>query len=65
MTEPAAVRCTGRIRTLGTPAELEADLGPESTLDDVFRAVTGNRLGNEEGGIRGVRATHRTARRLG
>jgi ABC-2 type transport system ATP-binding protein len=60
-----ALMHAGRIRALGTPAELEADLGPESTLDDVFRAVTGDRLASEEGGIRSVRATRRTARRLG
>ncbi|WP_326951377.1 ATP-binding cassette domain-containing protein [Amycolatopsis sp. NBC_01307] len=60
-----ALMHTGKIRALGTPAELEADLGPESTLDDVFRAVTGDRLASEEGGIRSVRATRRTARRLG
>lgn len=60
-----ALMHAGRIRALGTPAELEADLGPESTLDDVFRTVTGDRLENEEGGIRSVRATRRTARRLG
>src|SRR6185437_8955215 len=39
-----ALMHAGRIRALGTPAELEADLGAESTLDDVFRAVTGNHL---------------------
>jgi ABC-2 type transport system ATP-binding protein len=55
----------GQIRALGTPAELEAELGPESTLDDVFRAVTGNQLESDQGGIRNVRATRRTARRLG
>jgi len=60
-----ALMHAGRIRALGTPAELEADLGPESTLDDVFRAATGDRLEGDEGGIRSVRATRRTARRLG
>jgi ABC-2 type transport system ATP-binding protein len=60
-----ALMHAGRIRALGTPAELETSLGPESTLDDVFRAVTGNHLETGEGGIRGVRATRRTARRLG
>ncbi|SFW77077.1 ABC transporter ATP-binding protein [Amycolatopsis australiensis] len=60
-----ALMHAGRIRALGTPAELEAGLGPGSTLDDVFRAVTGDRLDSDEGGIRSVRATRRTARRLG
>ncbi|MEV6643240.1 ATP-binding cassette domain-containing protein [Amycolatopsis sp. NPDC051371] len=60
-----ALMHTGRIRALGTPADLETDLGPGSTLDDVFRAVTGDRLESDEGGIRSVRAARRTARRLG
>jgi ABC-2 type transport system ATP-binding protein len=56
----------GHIRALGTPAQLEADLGPKSTLDDVFRSVTKNELTeSDEGGIRNVRATRRTAGRLG
>jgi ABC-2 type transport system ATP-binding protein len=55
----------GQIRALGTPAQLEAELGPESTLDDVFRSVTGNQLESDQGGIKNVRATRRTARRLG
>lgn len=58
-----ALMHTGKIRALGTPADLEAGLGPESTLDDVFRTVTGNAL--DAGGIRDVRAARRTARRLG
>lgn len=58
-----ALMHAGKIRALGTPADLEAGLGPESTLDDVFRTVTGNAL--DAGGIRDVRAARRTARRLG
>jgi ABC-2 type transport system ATP-binding protein len=53
----------GRIRGLGSPAELEAELGPGSTLDDVFRSMTGDQL--DGGGIRDVRAARRTAHRLG
>jgi ABC-2 type transport system ATP-binding protein len=60
-----ALMHAGRIRALGTPAELEAGLGPDSTLDDVFRSVTGDALAGEAGGMRDVRATRRTARRLG
>ncbi|QRP43593.1 ABC transporter ATP-binding protein [Amycolatopsis sp. FDAARGOS 1241] len=60
-----ALMHSGRIRALGTPAELEAELGPDSTLDDVFRAMTGDALQSETGGMRNVRATRRTARRLG
>jgi ABC-2 type transport system ATP-binding protein len=61
--ERIALMHRGKIRALGTPAELEADLGPGSTLDEVFRAATGDQL--DAGGIRDVRAARRTARRLG
>jgi ABC-2 type transport system ATP-binding protein len=53
----------GRIRALGTPAELRDSIGPNATLDDVFRAYTGDRL-DEGGDMRGVRAARRTARRV-
>ena len=57
----------GEIRVTGTPAELRAALGDDATLDDVFRHYTGDTLDKtaEEGGIRDVRRTRRTARRLG
>jgi ABC-2 type transport system ATP-binding protein len=54
----------GRIRAVGTPAELESQLGPGATLEDVFRHYAGDSL--EEGGeFRDVRSTRRVARRLG
>ena len=56
----------GRIRTEGTPDELKDELGPEATLEDVFRHYTGGSLEEEtRGGLREVRSTRRTARRLG
>jgi ABC-2 type transport system ATP-binding protein len=57
----------GKIRVTGTPAALRAGLSDEATLDDVFRHYTGDTLDKtpEEGGIRDVRRTRRTARRLG
>jgi ABC-2 type transport system ATP-binding protein len=57
----------GRIRAVGTPAELEARLGPEATLEDVFRHYAGDSLeeGAEGGEFRDVRSTRRVARRLG
>jgi ABC-2 type transport system ATP-binding protein len=56
-----------RVRATGTPAGLKATLGEQATLDDVFRHYTGGTLeGNaEKGGIRDVRRTRSTARRLG
>jgi ABC-2 type transport system ATP-binding protein len=56
------------IRVTGRPADLRAGLGEGATLDDVFRHYTGDTLDKapeEEGGIRDVRRTRRTARRLG
>ncbi|GLW05175.1 ABC transporter ATP-binding protein [Microtetraspora sp. NBRC 13810] len=57
----------GRIRAEGAPADLKSALGPDATLDDVFRHHTGNTLteDSENGGMRNVRAARRTARRVG
>jgi ABC-2 type transport system ATP-binding protein len=58
----------GRVRAIGTPDELIAGLDvPGATLDDVFRAYSGADLleDDQSGGFRDVRATRRTARRLG
>ncbi len=57
----------GSLRAEGPPEELKAALGPDATLEDVFRHFTGAGFvgETEEGGdIRGVRSTRRTARRL-
>jgi ABC-2 type transport system ATP-binding protein len=58
----------GRIRALGSPEDLKDELGPGTTLEDVFRRYTGNSLeGQEEGkgGMREIRTTRRTAGRVG
>ena len=57
----------GRVQATGTPARLKASLGPDATLDDVFRHFTGGTLDQDtaKGGIRDVRRARRTARRLG
>ena len=58
----------GHIRATGTPEDLKASLGDDVTLDEVFRHYTGGTLDDgeaEKGGIRSVRNTRRTARRLG
>jgi ABC-2 type transport system ATP-binding protein len=54
----------GRIRALGTPKELRDSIGADATLDDVFRAYTGDRLDEDTGSMRSVRAARRTARRV-
>ena len=54
----------GRIRALGTPDELiDEPARSGGSLDDVFRAYTGDDL--DGGKFRDVRATRRTANRLG
>jgi ABC-2 type transport system ATP-binding protein len=56
----------GRLAALGTPRELIDGLGtPGATLEDVFRAYSGGVLDDRQRGIRDVRATRRTAGRLG
>jgi ABC-2 type transport system ATP-binding protein len=56
----------GQIRAQGTPAELKAMVGEGSTLDDVFRATTGDNFAADSGErMRNVRSTRRTAGRLG
>jgi ABC-2 type transport system ATP-binding protein len=58
----------GHIRATGTPDELKATLADGASLDEVFRHYTGGELDHgepEKGGIRSVRSTRRTARRLG
>jgi ABC-2 type transport system ATP-binding protein len=58
----------GTIRAEGTPEELKASLGPDASLEDVFRHYTGADLEAEtgtKGGLREIRSTRRTARRVG
>jgi ABC-2 type transport system ATP-binding protein len=57
----------GRKRAEGTPTELKTSVGPQATLDDVFRHYTGEALEDrdQKGGMREIRSTRRTARRLG
>jgi ABC-2 type transport system ATP-binding protein len=56
----------GSIRAEGTPRQLKATLGEDATLEDVFRRYTGGSLDEEaKGGLREVRRSRRTARRLG
>ncbi|MGW0806641.1 ABC transporter ATP-binding protein [Nonomuraea sp. NPDC002799] len=61
----------GRVRAVGTPAELTEELrvrrGDDSapTLEDVFRDVAGSGLSEEGGEFRDVRRTRNTASRVG
>ena len=56
----------GRLAAVGSPARLKADLGGGATLEDVFRHHAGVELGSEaKGGLRDVRRSRATARKLG
>ncbi|MEU5851673.1 ABC transporter ATP-binding protein [Saccharopolyspora shandongensis] len=63
--ERLALMHRGRIRARGTPAELKAAVGPDATLDDVFRTITDDSFEETGEGMRDVRATRRTSGRLG
>lgn len=56
----------GRLQAVGTPAELKAAVSPQATLEDVFRHYAGSDLDAEatRTGLREVRASRRTARRV-
>ncbi|MFI6996502.1 ATP-binding cassette domain-containing protein [Nocardia sp. NPDC050175] len=57
----------GKLQTVGSPTELKAALGPDATLEDVFRhhGAALDEDSTTEGGLRGVRSTRRTAQRAG
>ena len=68
MCDRVAMMHLGTIRAVGRPEELRLALGPEASLEDVFRRETGNTLDGEEigkGGLREIRRTRRTAGRVG
>jgi ABC-2 type transport system ATP-binding protein len=56
----------GRLAAIGSPAQLRAQLGAHATLEDVFRHHAGVELGaGERKGMRDVRRSRATARKLG
>ena len=56
----------GELQAVGTPAELKRTVSEEATLEDVFRHYAGSDLGEDASaaGIRAIRNTRRTARRV-
>jgi ABC-2 type transport system ATP-binding protein len=62
--ERVALMHRGTIRAIGTPPELIAGVDGD-TLDDVFRVYSQDTADDQQGGMRDVRATRRTAGRLG
>jgi ABC-2 type transport system ATP-binding protein len=57
----------GKLQVTGSPAALRAEIGPDATLDDVFRKYAGADLSEaeEQKGMRDVRRSRTTARKLG
>lgn len=54
----------GSLQTVGTPQELKARIGPDSTLEDVFRHYAGSTLSDDatRAGLAKVRAGRKAAR---
>ena len=57
----------GVLQTVGTPAQLKATVSPTATLEDVFRQYAGSDLDGHSTrrGLREIRSSRRTARRVG
>ena len=56
----------GRLQAVGSPDELKQRVSPDATLEDVFRHYADSDLGEDtsQTGLRAVRNTRRTARRV-
>ena len=56
----------GRLQAVGSPAELKRTVSPQATLEDVFRRYAGADFAEDasQTGIRDVRSSRRTARRV-
>jgi ABC-2 type transport system ATP-binding protein len=64
--DTVALMHQGRLAAVGSPAQLKADLGVGATLEDVFRHHSGADLAaTEKKGLRDVRRSRATARKLG
>ena len=59
-----AIMHRGRIAAIGAPADLRDEIGPDASLEDVFRQSTGSDM-DTGGTFREVARTRRTARRMG
>jgi len=64
--DTVALMHRGRLQAVGSPAELRAGIGPDATLEDVFRRYAGAGLDDHDTeGLRNVRRSRTTARKLG
>jgi ABC-2 type transport system ATP-binding protein len=54
----------GKLQAVGSPAELKGTVGPEASLEDVFRHYAGSDLEDSAPqGLKEIRSSRRTARR--
>jgi ABC-2 type transport system ATP-binding protein len=65
--DTVALMHRGRLQVVDSPAVLRAGIGADATLEDVFRYYAGADLGGseEQKGVRDVRRSRATARKLG
>jgi ABC-2 type transport system ATP-binding protein len=64
--DTVALMHRGRLQAVGSPTDLRAGIGPEATLEDVFRRYAGAGLEDHSAeGVRNVRRSRTTARKLG
>ncbi|HEX5142570.1 MAG TPA: ATP-binding cassette domain-containing protein [Mycobacterium sp.] len=56
----------GKLQTVGAPDELKATVGPDASLEDVFRQYAGSDLTDDtpRQGLREIRSSRRAARRV-
>jgi ABC-2 type transport system ATP-binding protein len=56
----------GRLQTFGAPEDLKAQVGPQASLEDVFRHFAGSDLADDtpRRSLREIRSSRRTARRV-
>lgn len=56
----------GKLQTVGSPTELKAAVGPDASLEDVFRHHAGSDLADDtpRPGLREIRSSRKTARRV-
>jgi ABC-2 type transport system ATP-binding protein len=60
-----ALMHNGALQAVGTPGELKAGVGPDATLEDVFRHYSASDLRGPTSDIREIRSTRRSDRHVG
>jgi ABC-2 type transport system ATP-binding protein len=60
-----ALMHNGALQAVGTPGELKARVGPDATLEDVFRHYSASDLRGPTSDIREIRSTRRSDRHVG